>query len=302
MIDPPSGRLWTANARVAADTQRTLGHANYEIGSRARIIRDRLFARDRFAPRDLLDIQLDTNATFLARWRDLVLRTLTPAAVQGHPDRSEFRTVVERGWTGQVTADSAAYRLTRMFRERTSERVFGFLLAECYEADAAFDYRTIRLREGPIWKVVTEQPMHLLDPAFDNWPDLLLTSVDDVIALVRDEHSGPLADRVWGEFNRTVYRHPLSSGVPLLSRWLDMPVEALPGDLYTPNMHWGSNAPSERLIVSPGRESEGLMQIPAGQSGHPLSPFYSNSHHAWVTGAMTPLMPGQAEHSLTLTP
>lgn len=302
VIDPPSGRIWTANARVAADPGLTLGHANYEIGSRARIIRDRLFSRDRFAPRDLLDIQLDTNALFIARWRDLVLRALTPAALSGHPDRAEFRTVVEQGWTGQATADSAAYRLTRTFRERTSERVFGFLLAECYEADAAFDYRTIRLREGPIWTVVTEQPMHLLDPAFSNWQDLLLTSVDDVIAVARDEHSGPLANRVWGEFNSTVYRHPLSSAVPLLSRWLDMPVQALPGDLYTPNMHWGSNAPSERFIVSPGHEADGMMQIPAGQSGHPLSPFYSNSHRAWVNGEMTPLMPGKTAHSLTLEP
>jgi penicillin G amidase len=302
LIEPPSGRIWTANARVIPDAERTLGHGNYEIGSRARIIRDRLFARDRFAPRDLLDIQLETSATFLAGWRELLLQTLTPAALQGYPDRAELRTVLDRGWTGQATADSAAYRLTRMFRERASERVFGFLLSECYEADATFDYRTIRLREGPIWKMVTEQPVHLLDPAFDNWQELLLTSADEVIALVRKDHSGPLAERAWSEFNRTVYRHPLSSAVPFLSRWLDMPDEALPGDLYTPNLHWGSNAPSERMIVSPGRESEGLMHIPAGQSGHPLSPYYGNSHHAWVTGAMTPLMPGRTAHTLKFVP
>jgi penicillin G amidase len=301
VIDPPSGRIWTANARVA-DAETTLGHANYEIGSRARIIRDRLFAREQFAAGDLLGIQLDTSAAFLARWRQLLLQTLSSAALRDHPDRAELRDVVERGWTGQVTADSAAYRLTRMFRERTSERVFGFLLSECYEADAAFDYRTIRLREGPIWKVVTEQPLHLLEPSFDNWQQLLLSSVDDVLARVRQDFPGPLTARAWGEMNRTVYRHPLSSGVPFLARWLDMPAEPLPGDLYTPNMHWGSNAPSERMVVSPGRESEGIMHIPAGQSGHPLSPYYSNSHRAWVTGAMTPLMPGRTEHLLAFTP
>jgi penicillin amidase len=67
-------------------------------------------------------------------------------------------------------------------------------------------------------------------------------------------------------------------------------------------MHWGANAPSERLIVSPGREQEGMMQMPTGQSGHPLSPYYANSHPAWVKGELTPLMPGPAEHSLTLVP
>ena len=303
IVDPPGGRLWSANARVAgAERGSALGHGNWEIGSRARIIRDRLLARERFGIRDLLDVQLDTSAAFLERWRALVLRTLTPDAVKDHPDRAEFRSVVDQRWTGQVTADNAAYRLTRMFRERTSEQVFGFLLSECYAIDPDFDYRTIRLREGPIWKAISEQPPHLLDPAFSTWQDLLLASIDEVIARVRREHDGPLADRRWDEFNQPRYRHPLSGALPFLWRWLDMPVSPLPGDLYTPNMHWGANAPSERLIVSPGHEQDGVMQMPGGQSGHPLSPYYGNSHGAWVKGEMTPLMPGPTQHLLTLVP
>jgi penicillin amidase len=302
IIEPASGRLWSANARVAGPEQLgPLGHGNYEIGSRARIIRDRLLARDRFSTRDLLDVQLDTSATFLARWRDLLQRTLTSEAVRNHPGRAEFRAVIDH-WSGQVTPDNAAYRLTRMFRERASERVFGFLLAECSEADPDFEYRMIRLREAPIWTVITEQPPHLLDPAFSSWPQLLLASVDEVIDRLKREYPGPLADRRWSEFNETVYRHPLSGALPFLWRWLDMPAEPLPGDLFTPNMHWRSNAPSERMIVSPGREEEGVMEMPTGQSGHPLSPYYANSHPAWVKGEMTPLMPGHTEHAVTLVP
>ena len=302
IFDPPGGRLWTANARVAGEASRPLGQGNYDIGARARIIRDRLLGRDRFRPRDLLDVQLDTNATFLARWRDLILHTLTPAAIEGHPDRIEFRDVVEQRWTGQVTADSAAYALTREFRDRVSERVIAFILADCYDADPTFEYRIVRRREGPIWKLVTEQPAHLLDPAFGSWADLLLASADEAIGRIRRDHPGPLADRSWGEFNQTVYRHPLSGALPFLPRWLDMPRQPLPGDLFTPNMHWGANAPSERMIVSPGREEEGIMEMPTGQSGHPLSPYYANSHPAWVEGELTPLMPGKPQHSLLLEP
>jgi penicillin amidase len=303
IIDPPGGRVWSANNRVAGgDALATLGDGNYEVGSRARIIRDRLAARDRFDTRDLLDIQLDTSASFLARWRDLILRTLTATDLRDHPDRAEFRDIVDRTWTGQVTSDSAAYLLTRLFRDRVSERVFAFLLSECYEADGTFDYRNVRRREGPIWTLVTEQPMHLLDPVFASWHDLLVASLDEVIARIHRDHAGPLSNRTWGEYNVTVYRHPLSGALPLLWRWLDMPAQPLPGDLYTPNMHWGINAPSERMIVSPGREPEGVMEMPTGQSGHPLSPFYANSHPAWVSGAMTPLLGGPATHSLTLVP
>jgi penicillin amidase len=298
--DPESGRIWTANARVVdGDMLSVLGHSNYEVGSRARIIRDLLMSKERFSPTDLLDIQLETSASFLARWRELALRALTPAAITAHSSRTRFRELVERTWDGHASAGSPGYRLTRMFREEVSDAVIAFVLSECYEADETFDYRTVRRREGPIWKLVTERPMHLLDPAYEDWTELLVAAVDRVIA--RADADGGLSEP-WSRSNVTAYRHPLSSAVPIFGSWLDMPLQPMSGDLYTPSMHWGVNAPSERMIVSPGREANGIMHMPTGQSGHPLSPFYANSHEAWVTGKATSFLPGPTEHTLTLTP
>ena len=298
--DPEGGRIWTANARVVdGDMLALLGDGNYEVGSRARIIRDRLMARDRFAPADLLAIQLDTSASFLARWRDLALRTLTPDAIAGHAGRAQFRELVDRTWDGHASASSPSYRLTRLFREEVSDTVITFVLSEAYEADTRFDYRAIRRREGPIWKLVTEKPMHLLDPLYGSWDALLVAAVDRVVSRVEVE--GGLSEP-WSRSNVTAYRHPLSSAIPIIGNRLDMPLQAMSGDLYTPSMHWGSNAPSERMIVSPGREANGIMHMPTGQSGHPLSPYYANSHDAWVTGKATPFLPGATEHTLTLRP
>ncbi len=301
VLDGKDGRIWTANARVVdGDMLAKLGDGSYEVGSRARIIHERLMAKGLFTPRDLLDIQLETRAEFLQRWRDLILTTLDRDATAGHAARAQFREVVEGGWSGHASPESAAYRLTRVFRERVSERVFAFVLAECYEADAHFDYTTVRRREGPIWRIVTEQPPHLLDPQYANWRDMLLGAVDGIIDELRS--SGDLRERRWSEFNRVSFRHPLSSSVPFLGRWLDMPRAEIPGDLYTPRMMWGSVGASERMIVSPGREDRGIMHMPTGQSGHPLSPFYANSHDAWVKGEPTPFLPGARIHSLKLTP
>ena len=44
------------------------------------------------------------------------------------------------------------------------------------------------------------------------------------------------------------------------------------------------------------------MHMPTGQGGHPLSPFYANSHPAWLAGEATPFLPGAPVHSLALTP
>jgi penicillin amidase len=131
---------------------------------------------------------------------------------------------------------------------------------------------------------------------------MLLAAIDRTIEQLRETGSSDLGVHTWSEYNVVAYRHPLSPAVPLIGRWLDMPRAPLPGDLYTPRVHWGSIAASERMIVSPGRESEGIMQMPTGQSGHPLSPFYANSHPAWVRGEATPFLPGQAVHMLQLVP
>jgi penicillin amidase len=276
--------------------QTRLGDGNYEVGSRARIIRERLARQDHFTVADLLSIQLDTSAVFLTRWRTLLLEALKTVTDQ---PRIRLREIVERDWDGQASPGSAAYRLTRMFREEVSDAVIAFVLVECAEADPTFDYRTVRRREGPIWKLVSERPMHLLDPRYASWEELILDAAIEVVA--RAEREGGL-EEPWSRWNVTTYRHPLSTGLPFAGRWLDMPTQPLPGDLYTPNMHWNASASSERMIVSPGRESEGVMHMPTGQSGHPLSPFYANSHPAWVNGEATPFLPGPTVYTLTLTP
>jgi penicillin amidase len=303
IIDPAGGRIWTANARVVGgEMLAKLGDGSYEVGARARQIRERLMEHDRFSARDMLAIQLDTRSEFLDRWQQLMLDILTPAAVEGRPDRGELRRIVESGWTGLASPDSAAYGFTHVFRDLLSERLIAFELSECYEADTTFDYATVRRREGPIWKLVTEKPLHLLDPQYSTWDEMMLATIDELITQANRNRSGALRDRTWSEFNVTTYRHPLSAGLPFVARWLDMPIRPLPGDLYTVRVQSGSVGASERMVVSPGHEADGIMHMPTGQSGHPLSPFYSNSHEAWVNGNATPFLPGPPEHSLTLVP
>jgi penicillin G amidase len=304
VIDPPDGRIWTANARVVSgDMLAKLGDGGYEVGARARQIRERLMASDRFTVRDMLAIQMDTTSEFLDRWRELLLDSLPSAATDGHPDRAEFRRIVDRNWPGRAAPDSAGYGLVHRFRDLLSERVIAFVLSDCYETDPTFDYATVRRREGPIWKLVTEKPKHLLDPQYATWDELILSTIDTVIEEAKQDRPDGLATRTWADYNVVTYRHPLSAALPsFLSRWLDMPKRALAGDMYTIQVHSGSLGASDRMVVSPGHEDQGIMQMPTGQSGHPLSPFYANSHEAWVNGDPTPFLPGPAEHTLALTP
>jgi penicillin amidase len=150
-------------------------------------------------------------------------------------------------------------------------------------------------------RLVEERPLNLLDPRFADWDAWLADVATDT---VRDlpEQCVDLAACTWGKVNNLAMRHPVSEGLPFVSRFFDMPGDALPGDWSTPRAQGTGFGASERFAVSPGREAEGYLHMPGGQSGHPLSPFYCAGHEAWVRGEATPFLPGPAAHVLELTP
>lgn len=302
VIDPPSGRIWTANARVVdGDMLAKLGDGDYDLGARSRQIRDRLFAVDKATPRDMLSIQLDDRALFLARWRELLLRTLTPEAVEADPRRAELRRLVKQTWTGRASVDSVAYRAARGFRSKLASQVIGALTAPCRQADERFGDGQVNQIEGPLWALASQRPAHLLDPRFRTWDEQLLAAVD---ALLEEwEALGPnVADRTWGERNTNRIQHPLGGAIPFAGRWLNVPARPLPGDQDMPRVQGTGFGASERLVVSPGQEEKGLFHMPVGQSGHPMSPFYQAGHRAWEEGEPTPFLPGKTAHTLRLVP
>jgi len=307
IVDPPAGRLWTANARVAdGEKLARIGFGGYDLGARARQIRDDLHGVEKGTEADMLRIQLDDRAVFLSRWRELLLATLTAEAVGKDPRRAEMRRLVEQ-WGERAATDSVGYRLVRALRRRVAEQVFGVLLAPCHEADERFDYlgsqpnRGLRQWEGPLWALLTERPPHLLDPRHASWDAQLLAAADAVLdEMTKDGRR--LGSRTWGERNTVLIQHPISRVAPALAGWLDMPRQPLPGDSDMPRFQSAKAGASERLAVSPGREERGYFHMPCGQSGHPLSPHYADGHAAWTAGEPTAFLPGPAAHVLTLEP
>ena len=130
----------------------------------------------------------------------------------------------------------------------------------------------------------------------------MLDVVDSTIEYYRTEIGGQLSDHTWGNRNTLSMRHPLSGAIPALSRWLDMPYQPLPGDSKMPRVQSPGFGASQRMAVSPGHENEAYFHMPGGQSGHPLSPYFSAGHDDWVEGSRTPLLPGPGEHTLLLVP
>ncbi len=302
IIDPESGRLWTANARVVSgELLDKLGDGGYDLGARAQQIRDDLLATEKATAADMLRVQLDDRAVFLERWQKLLLATLASEADAGNPGRTELRKFVEN-WGGRAAIDSVGFRAVRKFRHLLIAQLSDVLVNPCKKVDGSFSIAKLDRTEGPVWRLVSERPEHLIDPRYKSWDALLLAAADQVVADAAD-HGATLADYTWGKHNTTRIQHPLSLALPLLSRWLDMPAQALAGDSENmPRIQAPAMGASQRLAVSPGRESEGYFHMPGGQSGHPLSPHYGDAHEAWAQGKPTGFLPGPAVHKLVLKP
>lgn len=304
ILDPQLGLLWSANARVVdGDDERVIGNdeaesgASYGLGARAAQIRDDLLAlRKPATPADMLRIQLDDRALFLGRWRTLLMGVLDEDALRNNPQRAELRRLAEH-WNARASADSVGYRLVRTFHWQTERAAFRMIVTALGlnpdEVPRPPQF------EGALWRLVTEQPQHLLAADQVSWRAFLLAQVDASIASLR-ESCGQLERCNWGAQNRLAIRHPLSESIGVLAGLLDLPATPMPGDQDMPRVQGPSFGASERFAVSPGHESEAYLELPGGQSGHPLSPFYRSGFAAWRDGAAQPLLPGPTQHTLLL--
>ncbi|MEO5622898.1 MAG: penicillin acylase family protein [Dokdonella sp.] len=298
--NPPWQRLWSANQRmVEGPALAVLGDSGYDLGARARQIRDDLRAREHFAPADMLRIQLDDRALFLQRWKDLLALELDRAPTS--PLNGTMKKALT-DWSGDAAIDSVAYRLVRAWRNEVIDTVLDGFAAAVRRKFADFSMPKLAQAEHAVWPLLEQKPAHLLAPGYADW-DALLIACAQRAGKNLDAQSGGLAARTWGERNTTRIAHPLSRALPhFIARLLDMPAQPLPGDSNMPRVQGPDFGASERFAVAPGDEAHGYFMMSGGQSGHPLSPYYGRGHADWASGAPTPFLPGPAQHVLNFLP
>ena len=306
LINPQSGRLWTANNRIlGGEFLQSVGDGRFDPGARATQIRDRLFEKDQFDEKDLLAIQLDDEARMMKRWQKWLQDVLAP---DPSTVSQEFRDLVQQPEL-RASTDSVTYRIVHEFRNQVFGRIFGFDVSRRGNTNTKKRglaakigiQRSIPISYEDVAEELLEQrPMHWLPLPYESWDALLVDAALETQAeLTKDQ---PLAQATWGKRNRAAIKHPLSMAVPALSALLDMPDVELPGDSHLPRVQSPSGGASQRMVVSPGFEAVGIYHQPGGASGHPLSQYYRAGFDDWASGKASSLLPGPAVHSIQITP
>jgi penicillin amidase len=304
VINPANGQLTTANSRqLMGAGYALLGDGGYDLGMRNRQLHDGLAALGpQTDVRRAFDAALDDRAILIGAWRDRALAALDAGALAGHPARAEFRRLLETSWDGRASVNSVGYRLARDFLWALHDLLYGGANLALKDLDPKASAAGASARwPAVVARLLDARPAGWLPPGHADWQALQVAAVDRAIAALQDAGT-PLAQATWGQRNTAGVAHPISMAVPALRPWLAAPADQLAGDAHMPRVAGPKFGQSERLVVSPGREEEGLYNMPGGQSGHPLSPFFLTGHQAWVDGKPTPLLPGAARYTLRLRP
>ena len=298
VISPPEGFIATANDRtLGKDYPYIIGY-NFANGHRAYRINERLREMDQVTEQDMFQLQLDTVIHFYEFYQQLALSVLTEDVIANKPLLLKARKQIA-GWDGKAEVDSIAFGILVRFRDILAEDVLQPFLDLCHEADRKFSYAW-RNTEPPLRALLREKIEKILpDPVnYPNWEKFILAKLEKSIEQLLNEHNFDSLDQLtWGSIHKTQISHPLGF-IPMLGNILNMPQDPLPGD----GLCVRSPYASERMVVSPGHEADGILQIPGGQSGHPLSQNYKDQYSYWLKGEPLPFLQGPTTHTLTLTP
>ena len=146
VYDPPTGILATANGRIAPDGYKYSISTEWDAPWRTDRIYRVLESGKKFAPADMLALQMDVSSTYDRFCADKFVYAIDHAA--NASGRAKRAAEILRDWDGRMSADSAAPTIETKARQELAR-----LLLEP-KLGAAADGESVRLSTGGLlsWK------------------------------------------------------------------------------------------------------------------------------------------------------
>ncbi|MBD0420470.1 penicillin acylase family protein [Streptomyces sp. TRM S81-3] len=260
-VDPADGILVSANDAALPEDEFRIG-LDLDPGHRARRIRDVLGAAERHDAAGMHALQHDIAADLYLHYRDLAVAALRP----GDP----VRTLLQE-WDGTASTGSRAFGVLVRLRNVLARRVLAPYVAVCREYEPAFRF-PFRDLDRPLRAILDARDCALL-PAGTTDVDGFIAEC--VAAAVRER------PRRWGRLNRVGLSHPLAALVPWADPVLGIRPRSQAGMLHSVRTAVPGFGAAGRIVATV--DDLVTAELPAGQSGHPLSPHYADRHARWAS-------------------
>jgi penicillin amidase len=315
IVDPTSGILATANARVAPDDFPY--HLANDWGDPYRVerINKLLTGRPNLKPEDMLAIQNDVHSEFdlvIAQRLAYALDHASKAALAQDSKRLHQAADLLRQWNGELTVDSPAATIV----SATRTELWPMLLVPHIRTHDAKDARvkpeiladlyTWNEKDTALELLLQHTPARWLPPAYATWDDLLTAAV--ALGLHNAKAPANLATWQYGPNHPVEIAHPIFASHSVISRLLGTAtgtgLQPNPGDgttIHAAGLHFG---PSERFTADLSSSESTQANITTGQSGNPASDHYLDQFQPWLRGTSfnLPLTQPATLHTLTLVP
>jgi penicillin amidase len=297
VYDPPSGILATANGRIAPDGYKYSISTEWDAPWRTDRIYRVLESGKKFAPADMLSLQMDISSTYDRFCADKFVSAIDHAA--NASDRAKRAAEILRDWDGRMSADSAAPTIETKARQELVRLLLEPRLGAASDGPnrAVLSWKSYRWGMSSVWleNVLTRQPVRWLPPGYSDYGSLLTAAVETVVKQsgsnsvdVGKSSSGAPSDLNrwnWGKNYSLEIRHLVLSQVPLVGRFSGTGLHPLSGSGYTVKAVSNVHGASERATWDFSDFDKSTLNLVTGESGIFLSPYYMDQWTAWYGGS-----------------
>ncbi len=316
VYDPPEGILATANGRIAPDGYKYSISTEWDAPWRTDRIYRVLQSGKKFAPEDMLALQMDVSSTYDRFCADKFVYAVDH--VPSASARAKQAVDILRDWDGRMSADSAAPMIETKARQELARLLLEPKLGAAADGSnpgansvakaGELSWKSYRWSMASVWleNVLSKQPARWLPPGYLDYGSLLTAALER--AVQQTEVPADLNQWKWGKNYPVEIDHLVLSQLPLVGRFTGPGLHPLSGSTYTVRAGARGFGPSERLTWNFANFDESTLNVVTGESGIFLSPYYMDQWAAWYGGSTFafPFSQAAAErhraHEMTLAP
>jgi penicillin amidase len=301
VYDPPQGILATANGRITPDGYKYSISTEWEAPWRTDRIYRVLESGKKFAPIDMLALQMDVSSTYDHFCADKFVYASDHAA--NVSNRAKQAAEILRDWDGRMSADSAAPTIETKARRELARLLLEPKLGAAANgpnsgsASGALSWKSYQWAMSSVWleNVLSRQPARWLPPGYSDYGSLLTVALENAVeqkqiasgdtAKAAPEVPSDLNQWKWGKSYPVEIDHLVLSRLPVVGLFTGPGSHPLSGNGLTVKAVGRGFGPSERLTWNFANFDESRLNLVTGESGIFLSPYYMDQWTAWYGGA-----------------
>jgi penicillin amidase len=308
LLDPAAGFLVSANDAALPERDFRIGY-DPDPGHRARRLRQLLAGTPGAGPA-MRKLQHDLAAGLYRDYRDLAV-----PALRG---RNEPLADLLARWDGTAAAGSRAFGVLVRLRQILAQQVLTPYLSACRARDPAYQY-PYQMLDRPLLAILRRHDPALLPRAAEpgGWAAFIAGCAEQAaaeLATATSRRPGlpywlvppwvPRGRRLprWGRVNSGGLRHPLETLAPWAAGLLGVAPRPQAGALHVVRTCVPGFGSAGRAVLTPDPGGFAAVDLPGGQSGHPLSPHFADRHKAWSSAPPRPRRPPRVRCSYMLRP